>query len=327
MRAASAGHREANKPKKIFSCGPLRVLVLYFFSLRIPSSWAHPSAASTTVSGVQPIEAEKSASRKRGAPGEEEDHDAARKLLHKLRWVTLGYHYDWTAKIYDPNHRTAFPEDLAELSSLFAAAVHVRPFRAEACIVNFYHLDSTLAGHSDFSELNYEMPIISFSFGHEAIFLIGGLTRDEEPLAIHVHSGDVVVMSGDCRLSYHGVPCILDDIAPHLTSPLAATSPLFAEQKRPKPKTAHHSSTPPIESYQTAASGASVASRIQPAIPGSEASAAGCQGCPCSCVCDEHFAHVAAYLADSRININVRQVLFQDGTGDEQLASRAPAPP
>ena len=37
--------------------------------------------------------------------------------LHKLRWVTLGYHYDWDTKTYSSERRSSFPADLAALSS------------------------------------------------------------------------------------------------------------------------------------------------------------------------------------------------------------------
>ena len=43
------------------------------------------------------------------------------------------------------------------------------------------------------------------SLGNAAIFLIGGLTRDTEPIPILLRSGDVLIMSGPaCRRAYHG---------------------------------------------------------------------------------------------------------------------------
>lgn len=41
------------------------------------------------------------------------------------------------------------------------------------------------------------------------MFLIGGQTKDIKPTALYVHSGDVIVMSQQSRLAYHGVPKIL----------------------------------------------------------------------------------------------------------------------
>lgn len=48
-----------------------------------------------------------------------------------------------------------------------------------------------------------------FSFGQTAIFLLGGKTIDEKPTAMLLHSGDIVIMSKNSRLCYHGVPKII----------------------------------------------------------------------------------------------------------------------
>ena len=47
------------------------------------------------------------------------------------------------------------------------------------------------------------------SFSQSAVFLIGGQTKDVMPKAMFIHSGDIVVMSEQSRLAYHGVPKIL----------------------------------------------------------------------------------------------------------------------
>ena len=43
--------------------------------------------------------------------------------LYRLRWVTLGYHYDWTKKEYCHENRSPFPDDLAALSSVILQCV------------------------------------------------------------------------------------------------------------------------------------------------------------------------------------------------------------
>uniref|UniRef100_A0ABM5FB09 Nucleic acid dioxygenase ALKBH1 n=1 Tax=Pogona vitticeps TaxID=103695 RepID=A0ABM5FB09_9SAUR len=130
-------------------------------------------------------------------------------LLEKLRWVTLGYHYNWNSKKYLPDHYTPFPPDLTFLSKQVAKACGFPDFRAEAGILNYYHLDSSLGIHVDESELDHTQPLLSFSFGQSSIFLLGGQKRDEAPVAMFMHSGDVMVMSGFSRLLYHAVPRIL----------------------------------------------------------------------------------------------------------------------
>ncbi|NWS93017.1 ALKB1 dioxygenase, partial [Toxostoma redivivum] len=132
-----------------------------------------------------------------------------RSLLEKLRWVTLGYHYNWETKKYSANHHAPFPSDLAFLSEQVAAACGFRGFQAQAGILNYYHFDSSLGIHVDESELDHSRPLLSFSFGQSSIFLLGGLKREEAPTAMFMHSGDIMVMSGFSRLLYHAVPRVL----------------------------------------------------------------------------------------------------------------------
>ncbi|KAF9422913.1 hypothetical protein HW555_001456 [Spodoptera exigua] len=129
-----------------------------------------------------------------------------KQLQKKLRWTTLGYHHNWEHKKQNKSH---FPVDLAELSDVLAEYLGYSNFRAEAAIVNYYHMNSTLSAHTDHSEVNLEAPLFSFSFGQSAIFLIGGKDKSVEPSAILIKSGDIVVMSKEARLCYHAVPKIL----------------------------------------------------------------------------------------------------------------------
>lgn len=49
------------------------------------------------------------------------------------------------------------------------------------------------------------LPLLAlFRIGHSAVFLIGGPTRDEAPLAILLESGDGLIMSGAGRRLFHG---------------------------------------------------------------------------------------------------------------------------
>uniref|UniRef100_A0A8C6MUW5 Nucleic acid dioxygenase ALKBH1 n=1 Tax=Mus spicilegus TaxID=10103 RepID=A0A8C6MUW5_MUSSI len=153
-----------------------------------------------------------------------------RSLLERLRWVTLGYHYNWDSKKYSADHYTPFPSDLAFLSEQVATACGFQGFQAEAGILNYYRLDSTLGIHVDRSELDHSKPLLSFSFGQSAIFLLGGLKRDEAPTAMFMHSGDIMVMSGFSRLLNHAVPRVLPhpdgECLPHcLETPLPAVLP------------------------------------------------------------------------------------------------------
>lgn len=132
-----------------------------------------------------------------------------RTLLEKLRWVTLGFHYNWDTKTYCAEHHTPFPTDLHLLSSCVAASCGFPGFNAEAGILNYYRSDSSLGIHVDESELDHSLPLLSFSFGQSAIFLLGGPCRRDPPTAMYMHSGDVMLMSGPSRLLYHAVPRII----------------------------------------------------------------------------------------------------------------------
>ncbi|XP_014482261.1 PREDICTED: alkylated DNA repair protein alkB homolog 1 [Dinoponera quadriceps] len=135
--------------------------------------------------------------------------ERARTLLPKLRWATLGYHHNWDTKLYSESSKSDMPTDLSGLTSALAKALGFTDFKAEAAIVNYYRMTSTLAGHTDHSEVNVAAPLFSVSFGQTAIFLIGGPRQEDPADAMFLRSGDVVIMSGDSRLRYHGVPKIL----------------------------------------------------------------------------------------------------------------------
>lgn len=130
-------------------------------------------------------------------------------LLEKLRWATMGYHHNWDTKVYSEDSKSDFPPDLKLLCRYIAEVLGFSNFVAEAAIINFYHCDSSLSGHTDHSEANMDAPLFSFSFGQPAIFLIGGKSLEDEPTPILLESGDIVVMSKESRSYYHGVPKIL----------------------------------------------------------------------------------------------------------------------
>ncbi|XP_076288553.1 alpha-ketoglutarate-dependent dioxygenase AlkB [Lasioglossum baleicum] len=137
----------------------------------------------------------------------------SRDLLPRLRWATLGYHHNWDTKLYSETSKTEMPSELSSLTSFLAKTLNFMDFKAEAAIINYYRMNSTLAGHTDHSEVNVGAPLFSISFGQTAIFLIGGLREEDAAHSILLRSGDIVIMSGESRLRYHGVPKILPEIS------------------------------------------------------------------------------------------------------------------
>ncbi|KAG9318878.1 hypothetical protein JVU11DRAFT_985 [Chiua virens] len=149
-------------------------------------------------------------------------------LVSKLRWANIGWSYHWSSKQYDFSRGKGEIDPF--LQSICKRAVGTVPWEAvfseddlqgwgdddwrtwkdtyepDAGIVNFYQTKDTLMAHVDRSEVCATSPLVSISIGNAAIFLIGGLTRDTEPIPIILRSGDILIMSGPaCRRAYHGL--------------------------------------------------------------------------------------------------------------------------
>lgn len=84
------------------------------------------------------------------------------RLKNAMRWATLGYHHDWDSKVYTEQMKHEFPHDLATLSCFIAGILGFDNYSAEAAIVNFYPIGTTLAGHTDHSEKNLDAPLFSY---------------------------------------------------------------------------------------------------------------------------------------------------------------------
>lgn len=139
---------------------------------------------------------------------------AASTLLQKMRWTTLGLQFDWSKRNYNvslPHNK--IPESLCQIAKRMAAPAMLdgNNFCPEAAIVNFFGAGDMLGGHLDDMEADWSKPIVSISLGCKAIFLLGGKSREDLPVAMFLRSGDVVLMAGQARECFHGVPRIFTD--------------------------------------------------------------------------------------------------------------------
>ncbi|PYH91072.1 hypothetical protein BO71DRAFT_60503 [Aspergillus ellipticus CBS 707.79] len=128
-------------------------------------------------------------------------------LNKKLRWVTLGGQYDWTAKVYPTERPPEFPRDVAKLlHAMFPAT------EAQAAILNLYSAGDHLSAHRDVSE-ECDVGLISISFGCDGLFLI---SHDDGAGCeiIRLRSGDAVYMDGTSRFAWHAVPKIVPGTCP-----------------------------------------------------------------------------------------------------------------
>lgn len=123
-----------------------------------------------------------------------------------LGWVSdkTGYRY----QAVDPETGAPWPEMPDAFSILAESAASVAGFSnfvPDACLINRYEPGAKLSLHQDKDERDFGQPIVSVSLGLPAVFLFGGLKRDQKTARIPLAHGDVVVWGGPSRLRYHGI--------------------------------------------------------------------------------------------------------------------------
>jgi len=75
----------------------------------------------------------------------------------------------------------------------------------DCCLINYYGEDARMGLHQDKDEADFSWPVLSISLGDDALFRIGNTTRGGKTESIWLGSGDVVIMGGPARLTYHGI--------------------------------------------------------------------------------------------------------------------------
>ena len=169
-------------------------------------------------------------------------------------------------------------------------------------------MDSTLSGHTDHSEKDLSRPLLSLSFGQSAIFLIGGPTKQVRPKALLLNSGDVVVMAGQSRLAYHGVPKIL----PHYQGARGSSGSRDTKLKESllpnclqKGVCEAYLETPSSCDFASMEKGNDSPNSKMCESKGAETGKGGCSSCRELIKAWQLFE---SYMSTSRININIRQV-------------------
>jgi DNA oxidative demethylase len=79
----------------------------------------------------------------------------------------------------------------------------------EACLVNVYNATARMGLHQDRDEEEFSTPVVSLSLGDDAIFRIGGATRNSPTRSFRLRSGDAMSLGGPARLAFHGVDRIV----------------------------------------------------------------------------------------------------------------------
>jgi alkylated DNA repair protein (DNA oxidative demethylase) len=133
----------------------------------------------------------------------------------RLGWVTdrSGYRYVTN----DPTTRRpwpALPAIFRDVAAGAAAAAGYTGFEPDACLINRYEPGARLSMHQDRNERDFGAPIVSVSLGLPALFLFGGVRRQDRPRRVRLESGDIVVWGGPARLAFHGVAPLADGAHP-----------------------------------------------------------------------------------------------------------------
>jgi DNA oxidative demethylase len=129
-----------------------------------------------------------------------------------LGWTTdrRGYRYTGTDP-FTGKQWPSMPDVFVRLARAAASAAGFDRFEPDACLVNRYVPGSRLSLHQDKNERDFEAPIVSVSLGIRAIFLFGGISRNDRPAQVPLFHGDVVVWGGADRMRYHGVMPLKND--------------------------------------------------------------------------------------------------------------------
>ncbi|MEY8840467.1 alpha-ketoglutarate-dependent dioxygenase AlkB [Cribrihabitans sp. XS_ASV171] len=75
----------------------------------------------------------------------------------------------------------------------------------DSCLINYYGEGARMGMHQDRDEADFSFPVVSVSLGDDALFRIGNTTRGGKTESVWLNSGDVAVMGGPARLTYHGI--------------------------------------------------------------------------------------------------------------------------
>jgi alkylated DNA repair protein alkB family protein 1 len=173
-------------------------------------------------------------------------------FLDNLRWTSIGPVYDWTERRYrDEDEYFHLPDYLVNVSShvvsMISSAVgfDVCPsdFHPNAALINYYREGDKLCGHKDDAENDQTKPLVSISLGCPAIFLMGGSNKDVIPTPMILRARDIVLLSGEARQAYHGLPRIFPSVRKY---------PLEGGNDPPwGPQVTAHENPTPIQTYLT----------------------------------------------------------------------------
>lgn len=117
-----------------------------------------------------------------------------------------GWHSDKRGYRYAPRHPDgmewpAIPQEILAIWNRVTGLAR----RPDCCLINWYGDGARMGLHQDRDEADFSWPVVSISLGDDGLFRIGNRTRGGTTDSVWLASGDVVVMGGEARLTYHGI--------------------------------------------------------------------------------------------------------------------------
>jgi alkylated DNA repair protein (DNA oxidative demethylase) len=119
---------------------------------------------------------------------------------------SVGWYADRSGYRYAPAHPSGTPwPPIPSAVLVMWRALTGLTRDPDCCLINYYGEGARMGMHQDKDEASFEWPVLSVSLGDAALFRMGNTTRGGTTESLWLESGDVVVMGGDARLTYHGV--------------------------------------------------------------------------------------------------------------------------
>jgi len=154
-------------------------------------------------------------------------------LIKKIRWSSLGIYYDWEKKEYDRSLVRHVPEIIQRACKEVAEHVcGTASFRTETAVVNYYQSKDRIMTHVDRYEEDMSKPLVSFSFGCSAVFVVGKKEKTDPRVSTFLlQDGDIVILQNESREYLHGVPKILQENTGHADYAAKEYAPLITHSR------------------------------------------------------------------------------------------------
>jgi alkylated DNA repair protein (DNA oxidative demethylase) len=133
----------------------------------------------------------------------------------RLGWVSDRRGYRYEARHPSGAAWPPIPDSALRVWSLVASDARA----PDSCLVNWYAPGARMGMHQDRDEADMTQPVVSVSLGDDALFRIGGPERGGRTESVWLRSGDVMVMGGAARRTFHGVDRIAEGTSTLLGAP------------------------------------------------------------------------------------------------------------